>query len=548
MSDRPSKFHGMPEFVPLAESIVDAILESDPGVATYTGDHRFDDRLPDLSPGAVDARVAMLRDAADALSGIDADGLDPEDQVDHAILGAIAERGLFELSDVREHEWNPLEHNPGPLLHALISRQFAPAEERLVSLGGRLAAIPDALATARAVLRDVPRIHAETALGQFAGTAALIRDELPALVEQEPGLRAAIEPASAAALAALAEFDGWLRARVDSTDPGRDPRLGRRLWEARLWHTLDTELPAGEVLSRARANLERVGERLREAAAELTGGPATDETVRQALDVLSRQHPADDTIVDLARVTMEEATEFVRKHDVATLLDDPCVIEEMPEFARGVAVAYCDPPGPLETADLPTFYCIAPTPADWPAERVESFYREYNDHMMRDLTVHEAMPGHFLQLAHARRFRAATRVRALGWSGPFVEGWAVYAEEAMADLGFGGLPVRLQQLKMQLRMSLNAIIDQLVHCDDLREADAMAMMTGAGFQEEGEAAGKWRRALLTSTQLSTYFVGYTEVSAIAAARPFGATPKAWHDAMLAHGSPPPRHLGTLLGV
>ncbi|WP_127499659.1 DUF885 domain-containing protein [Actinoplanes solisilvae] len=538
----------MPEFVPLAESIVDAILESDPAVATYTGDHRFDDRLPDLSPGAVGARVAMLRDAADALSGIDADGLGPEDQVDHAILSAIAERGLFELADVREHEWNPLEHNPGPLLHALISRQFAPAEERLASLGGRLAAIPDALATARAVLRDVPRIHAETAIGQFAGTAALIRDELPALLEQEPGMRPAVEPASAAALAALAEFDGWLHARVDSGDPGRDPRLGRRLWEARLWHTLDTELPAGEVLSRARANLERVGERLREAAAELTGGPATDETVRQALATLGAQHPADNTIVDLAKVTMEEATEFVRKHDVVTLLDDPCVIEEMPEFARGVSVAYCDPPGPLETADVPTFYCISPTPADWPAERVESFYREYNNHMLRELTVHEAMPGHFLQLAHSRRFRAATRVRALGWSGPFVEGWAVYAEEAMADLGFGGLPVRLQQLKMQLRMSLNAIIDQLVHCDDLQESEAMAMMTGPGFQEEGEAAGKWRRALLTSTQLSTYFVGYTEVAAIAAARPFGATPKAWHDAMLAHGSPPPRHLSTLLGV
>jgi uncharacterized protein (DUF885 family) len=231
-----------------------------------------------------------------------------------------------------------------------------------------------------------------------------------------------------------------------------------------------------------------------------------------------------------------------------TLIDDPCVIEEMPEFARGVAVAYCDPPGPLETANVPTFYCIAPAPADWPSDRVESFYREYNDHMLRNLTVHEAMPGHFLQLAHSRRFRADTRVRALGFSGPFVEGWAVYAEELMAGLGFGGLPVRLQQLKMQLRMSLNAILDQLVHCEDLSETEAMAMMTGRGFQEEGEAAGKWKRALLTSTQLSTYFVGYTEVSAIAASRPFGATPKAWHDAMLAHGSPPPRHLRTLLGV
>ena len=538
----------MPEFVPLAERIVDAILESDPGLASYAGDHRFDDRMPDLSPGAVAARVAMLRDAADTLSGIDPDTFDHEDQVDHAILSAVVERGLFELTDVREHEWNPLEHNPGPLLHALLSRPFAPAEERLASLGGRLAAIPDALATARAVLRDVPRIHAETAVGQFRGAAALIRDELPTLLAQAPGMRAAVEPAAAAAAGALDEFDGWLHGQLDRGEPGRDPRLGRPLWEARLWHTLDTELPAAEILAKAWENLDRVSAELRTAAAQLVGGPASDETVRKALDTLAAQHPDNASIVDLAKVTMGEATDFVREHDLITLLDDPCVIEEMPEFARGVAVAYCDPPGPLETADVPTFYCIAPTPSDWPAERVESFYREYNDHMIRDLTVHEAMPGHFLQIAHSRRFRAATRVRSLGWSGPFVEGWAVYAEELMAGLGFGGLPVRLQQLKMQLRMSLNAIIDQLVHCEDMAEAEALSLMTVRGFQEEGEAAGKWRRALLTSTQLSTYFVGYTEVAAIATARPFGATPKAWHDAMLAHGSPPPRHLRSLLAV
>jgi hypothetical protein len=490
----------------------------------------------------------MLRDAGDALSGVDPDGLGPEDQVDHAILTARVERALFELTEIREHEWNPLEHNPGPLLHGLIARPFAPADERLTSLAGRLAAIPDALATARAVLSDVPRIHTETAIGQFAGTAGLIRHQLPRLLGQAPGLRADVEPVAAAALSALGEFDGWLRARLEGHDPGRDPRLGRRLWEARLWHTLDTELPAAEILSRARANLDRVSEALRAASAELTGGPATDETVRRALDTIAERHPDDSTIVGLAKVTMAEATEFVRRHDILSLVDDPCVIEEMPEFARGVAVAYCDPPGPLETADVPTFYCIAPAPADWPAERIASFYREYNDEMLRNLTVHEAMPGHFLQIAHSRRFRAATRVRSLGWSGPFVEGWAVYAEELMAGLGFGGLPVRVQQLKMQLRMSLNAIIDQLTHCEDLPEAEAMALMTDRGFQEEGEAAGKWRRALLTSTQLSTYFVGYTEVAAIAAARPFGATPKAWHDAMLAHGSPPPRHLRTLLGV
>jgi hypothetical protein len=538
----------MSDFVPLAERIVDAVLAANPGLASYAGDHRFDDRLPDFSADGVAGQAAMLRDAADALAGLDTDDLDEADRVDHAILSSLVDRGIFELAEVREHEWNPLAHNPGPLLHALTARPFAPVDVRLECLAGRLAALPEALATARSVLRDMPTVHAETAAGQFLGTAELIRTEVPALLAQEPRLKSQVEPAAAVALQAVDDFGGWLRDGLSAGDPGRDPRLGRRLWEARLWHTLDTELPAAEVLDRAWRNLDDVGDRLREVAAELTGGPATDATVRLAFDRLAAEHPDNATVVELAKVTLDETTAFVRDHDVVSLVDDPCVIEEMPEFARGVAVAYCDSPGPLETADVPTFYCIAPTPGDWPPARVESFYREYNSHMIRELTVHEAMPGHFLQLAHARRYRGRTRVRALGMSGPFVEGWAVYAEQVMSDLGFGGLPVRAQQLKMQLRMSINAILDQLVHCAGMSEADGMALMTGRGFQEEGEAAGKWRRALLTSTQLSTYFVGWAEVAQIAVARPFGATPRAWHDAMLAYGSPAPRHLRSLLDV
>ncbi len=535
-------------FVPLAERIIEALLEARPDVAEGAGDHRYDDRLRDLSSGAVAGEVAMLRDATAALSQVDIDELDPQEQVDHAILQARVERALFEYTEVREHEWNPLAHNPGPLLHALIARPFAPPAQRLESLAGRLDAIPDALATARAVVRDCPRIHLETAIGQFAGTAALVRDEVPHLLADAPALADRVRPAADAAVRALDEFGGWLRDQLASPGEGRDPRLGRRLWEARLWHTLDTELPAAEVLARAQAKLDEIGAQLRAEAAAFLNADATDETVRKALDRLGDDHPDNGTIVSLARQTMAETTDFVATHDLVSLVDDPWVVQEMPEFARGVAVAYCDPPGALETAQVPTFYCIAPTPTDWPAERVESFYREYNDYMVRNLTVHEAMPGHFLQLAHARRFQGSTRVRALGFSGPFVEGWAVCAEELMVGRGFGGAPVRLQQLKMQLRMVINAILDQLVHCAGLSEADAMALMTGRGFQEEGEAAGKWRRALLTSTQLSTYFVGYTEVAAIVAARPAGTGAKAWHDAMLAHGSPPPRHLRTLLGV
>ena len=533
----------MQDFVPVAERVADALLEADPVLASYAGDHRFDETLPDLSADGVVARTAMLREAADALAQVDPAALPVPERVDHAILSSLVDRDIFELTEIREHEWNPLQHNPGLLLHHLITRPFAPVEQRLTSLRGRLAAIPDSLATARTVLRDCPRLHRETAAGQFAGVAALIRDEVPPLLAQAPALAPEVNPVAEAAATALDEFVRWLGTREGA---GRDPRLGRRLWEARLWHTLDTELPAAEVLRRAYAAVERTTDRLRAAAAELFGGPATDATVRTALDRLAAEHPDNESIVDLAKATLAETTAHVREHDLISLVDDPCVIEEMPEFARGVAVAYCDPPGPLETSDMPTFYCIAPTPAAWPPERVESFYREYNNHMMREMTVHEAMPGHYLQLAHSRRYRGSTRVRALGWSGPFIEGWAVYAEQVMAESGFGGLPVTLQQLKMQLRMTITAILDQLVHCEDLAEADAVELMTERGFQEEGEAVGKWRRALLTSTQLSTYFVGYTEVAEVAAARPAGTGVRQWHDAMVGHGSPAPRHLHTLL--
>jgi uncharacterized protein (DUF885 family) len=217
-------------------------------------------------------------------------------------------------------------------------------------------------------------------------------------------------------------------------------------------------------------------------------------------------------------------------------------------------VAYCDPPGPLEPTPMATFVAVSPTPADWPAGRVASFYREYNRHMVHNLMVHEAMPGHYLQLQHSRRFRGSdTAIRAALWSGSFVEGWAVYAEQLMADHGYPGegdpRAVRMQQLKMQLRMIINAILDARVHSYGMTEAEAMALMTGRGYQEEGEASGKWRRALLTSAQLSTYYVGYTEVSDLAtelrAANP-GWSDRDRHDQMLSHGSPPARLLRSLV--
>jgi uncharacterized protein (DUF885 family) len=177
---------------------------------------------------------------------------------------------------------------------------------------------------------------------------------------------------------------------------------------------------------------------------------------------------------------------------------------------------------------------------------------------LHGLSIHEAMPGHVLQLAHAQQVVSPTRVRRFGHSGVFVEGWAVYAEELMVARGYrpdadprSGLALRLQQLKMQARMTINAILDVGVHAHGMTEAEGRWLMRDLGFQEDGEAAGKWRRALLTSAQLPTYFAGYRAVSGIV--DDLRVMHSEWnerevHDLVLSQGSPAPRHLRTLLGI
>ena len=269
--------------------------------------------------------------------------------------------------------------------------------------------------------------------------------------------------------------------------------------------------------------------------------------IRAVLDQLAADHPDDDTLLDEARATLAEATQFVADRGLVALPDEPVQIIEMPEFNRGVSIAYCDAPGPFEKS-RETFYAIAPPPAEWPAERRESFYREYNSWMLVDLTIHEAMPGHYLQLAHAGKVHRP--LRAVFSSGTFVEGWALYSEWMMGQEGFGGPEVELQRLKMVLRLCINALLDHGVHTGGMTEEQAMTLMTERGFQEDGEAAGKWRRACLTSAQLSTYLVGMIEVMDIRrdfedrAAGEFDL--REFNDLTLSQGSIAPRHIRALM--
>ena len=562
-------------FAALARSTVDGMLERRPELATLLGEHAHDGRLAIGTAEYHDELARWCGDRLADLQRMDLDRLSAEYRVDARILANQLELCRFDTAELREHEWNPMLANPGRAIYLLLARDFAALPDRLRSLAERLAAVPEALSAARSVAAcPLPRVHLETALSQFAGTEHLIGAELDRVLTGAPAelVPGDLAAGRAAALDAIVEHRRWLEQRLadgsqggGSQDGGfRDPRIGPELFARKLQLTLESGGSAEELLARAQADLDEATGQIIETAARL-GRSAGDgsslaaedggrgDLVRQVLDSLAADAPDDSTILGLVRRAYDVQLAFVREHAIVTAYDDPVDVIEMPEIDRGVAIAYCDPPGPLETAEMPTFVAVSPTPRDWTADRVRSFYREYNRHMVQNLMVHEAMPGHVLQLGHARRFAGGTPVRAAFWSGSFVEGWAVYAEELMAGHGYPGEgnpdAVRMQQLKMRLRMIINTILDVRVHCLGFPEAEAMALMTGRGFQEEGGAAGKWRRALLTSAQLSTYYVGYTEVADLAAR--LRAHRPEWserqrHDELLAHGSPAVRHLRSLL--
>jgi uncharacterized protein (DUF885 family) len=549
-------------FEKIAHDYIEQYLQANPEEATELGDHRFDGELTDYSANARTRDLATQKEFRNRLNTIDGSQLTGANHVDFRILKENIDYQIFRAEELKEPEWNPLIYmqSLANSLYLLVARDFAPAEKRIPNLRKRMEKIPKVIEQARANLQHPPRVHTETAIEQTQGAINLVRHGLAPLLDQVPPLKKEIAALQEKTALALEDYKKWLQNDLLPRSDGNF-RLGPEKYRKKLRFALASDLSMEEIMKRARADLQQTQAAIYETALPLYKKyfPNADsktlsdrhQVTAAVLDKLAQRHPNDATVVDYAKKVVAEATAFVRQQDLVTIPAVPLDVIVMPEFKRGVAIAYCDAPGPLDKTGK-TFFAVAPTPADWSKERKESFFREYNNYMIRDLTVHEAMPGHFLQLAHSNQFRAPTLVRAIFQSGPFIEGWAVYCEQMMAEQGYGGPEVKMQQLKMRLRAICNAILDQSIHAGDMTEKEALDLMMKEGYQQEGEAVAKWKRARLTSAQLSTYFVGATEHLDLRATaqqklgKDFNL--KKYNDQVISYGSPPVKYVRELMGL
>src|SRR5438874_10002442 len=551
------------QFQRIAHDYIEGFLTSNPEYATELGDHRFDDKPTDYSAETRAQELARARQTRQQLEAFnELSQLTGANRVDIRLLRDNVDNEIFDIEELREWEWNPLVYNQSLAnsIYLLVARDFAPAEQRIPNLRKRLEGIPAVIAQAKSNLKHSPKIYTETAIEQTQGAISLVREGLSPLLNQAPQAAKDLGPIQEKTAKALEDYKTWLQKDLLPRSDG-DFRLGADKFRKKLRFALASDLSMEEVMRRAQADLKQTQAAIYETATPLYRKyfPGAKESqlsdrkkvVADVLAKLAQEHPNDSTVVDYARKVVDEATEFVKQHNLVGVPEKPLDVIAMPEFKRGVAIAYCDSPGPLDQNGK-TFFSVAPTPKDWSKQRKESFFREYNNYMIRDLTVHEAMPGHYLQLAHSNQFKAPTLVRAIFQSGTFIEGWAVYCEQMMAEQGYGGPEVKMQQLKMRLRAIANAILDQSIHAGNMTEQQAMDLMTKATFQEQGEATLKWKRARLTSTQLSTYFVGVSEHLDLRAAaqKKFGKDfdHRKYNDQVISYGSPPVKYVRELMGL
>ncbi|MGE3308714.1 MAG: DUF885 domain-containing protein [Limisphaerales bacterium] len=544
-------------------SYLDERFRLEPTLASQLGDHRWDALLENPTREARSAWISHTRRTLrDLPKAVDRNRLGPDGRIDFDILQHELETAIWLSENTRPFEEDPRVYNTyiSDSVYLLLAQSTLPRETNVSNVIARMGQIPRVVATARATLRNPPRPILETAIRQNRGAIAFYEKEVFEL-SGETGQIDAMRAAAAPVVNALKDYQAFLEGELMTRATG-EWRLGRKRFARKLALVLDAGLSADEVFADAQAEFDRVNRELYVVSRQLWSRyfpreslPPGDDagrrsTVSRVIQAVSAEHGRPEDLVDDARATVDRIKAFIRDRDILRLPEpDRCQVIEMPEFRRGNSLAYLESAPPLEPATA-SYYAVSPPPSFWGPERVKSFLEEYNQHMLQVLTIHEAYPGHYVQLEYSNR--SPSLIRRVLQSGVFIEGWAVYTEQMMLDQGYGDgdLRLRLNQLKFYLRAVANAILDHRMHCSSMTDEEALAFLMDGAFQSEGEARLKIVRAKQTSTQLSTYFVGRMAHQRLreSVQRELGDRFELgrYHEAVIDHGSVPTKYLPELV--
>jgi hypothetical protein len=552
------------DFSTLAKTFVNESEQRDPLFADSLGIHAYDDSLDDYSARGAARRSAWLQAwRARIAHSMRTMSLSPDDDADaHALLDSI-DLELFENATVMPRHTDPTMYTGaiGNAVYALTGRHYAPADERFQHVAKRLALIPAVVVAAEANLTRPPRVTTLQAVDENQGNiemyAGLTTDDAGASV----ATRRAVANALPAALASLRAFDRYMHVRLLPRSDG-NARVGAKVFDRELLLENGTTETRGQLVAEAQADFNRDRATMLALAipfdrtffpnstADETKTNAEDVVVRRVLEKLADRHPTRSAVFSTAAADVAASEAFLTANPIVVLPQPPSLkVVPTPDFMAGFSGASMDPAGPF-TPLAGSYYYIDKIPKSWTAAKVDSYLRDYNNYEMRILSIHEAVPGHYVQFRYDAMVPSIVR-RALA-NGSFVEGWAVYGEGMMIDAGYddNDPALHLFQLKWRLREEANTIIDAAFHTGDLNEARCDDLLDRQAYQDRSEAETKWHRLALSHDQLTSYYVGLSAIRHAEEAERTRLgdrfTVAGYNAALLKMGSVEPRYVAPLM--
>ena len=520
-------------FQRLANDYIEALWRLDPDAAIAAGRYEFADQLPAPDRAMRARSLAFATQWLQRFEAVDAKTLSAASRTDLGQLLNKLRSDRFQLTELREYEWNPSGLNIAGPIDYILATDYAPLPVRLKTISSRLAQVPAYYRAGAALLKQPTLEHTQLAIDQAPGVLSVLDEVAKAAQGPDAASLSAAERQQLAArvTAAKAAVEGFrarlkqLLAEGQASGKARSFRLGQALYEKKFGYDIQSAHSAEPRYQRALKAREALLTQMAQIADQLwtpTMGDAPKPEDRFArigavIGKLSEQHVKREDFVQEIRAQIPQLERWIDEHDLLTQdKSKPLIVRETPVYQRGVAGAGIEAPGPYRPQDR-TYYNVTPLD-DLTPEQAESTLREYNRWILQILNIHEAVPGHYTQLVHANK--SPSLVKALFGNGAMVEGWAVYGERMMLESGYGGNAPEMWLMwgKWNLRSVTNTILDYSVHVLGMTESQALDLLMRQAFQTEREAREKWRRVQLTSVQLTSYFSGYSDIMELRAQR------------------------------
>lgn len=499
-------------------NFLEGLWKLNPDWATSVGFHKYDSLLLVPDDKSRDKMVNYAKLQLDSLSRFDITTLNEANKIDYQVMQNEMQKAEWSIQQLKAYQWDPSSYNVTGTFAYILNEHYAPLAKRLRNFYEKMGNIPAYYKEAEKQLKNPVAELTELGVEQNTGGLSVFEKDYEDSLKRSnipPAEQKQMIDKAHASAEVIKGYAEWLKALKN--DHPRTFRLGKELYDAKFKYEIQSESSPQQIYNAAMERKKSIHHEMAQISKKLwpkyfgTKPMPADSLalIASVIDTISSNHVTPGDFQSAIENILPKLTSFVRAKNLVTLdPTKPLIVRKEPGYMAGVAGASMSSPGPYDK-DGNSYFNVGSL-AGWPAEKAESYLREYNHYTMQILCMHEAIPGHYVQLVYANK--APSLIKSVFGNTAMIEGWAVYSEEMMLDNGYSDEPeMKLMWYKWHLRSVCNAILDYKVHNENMSKQDAIKLLMQEAFQQEAEADGKWRRLTETSVQLESYFTGYKEI-------------------------------------